>query len=166
MLDQFYAFAQALRRGDENGYSLSPFAWRVDRKGLAYAVKDINKDGIMELLLSDEDNLNIALYTLIDNKPVEIRVFGFRDYVEFMADGTLYNFGSGGADLHGVFTLELSPGASELTQLTGYHQDGSRFFKDVDGKRQPITEEEFNVLYDKHRNPPNPMPLTFILIEQ
>jgi len=165
VLDQFYAFAQALRGDDwDAANAISPFAWPVGHEGLAYAVKDINNDGVKELLLVDESQYcEVVLYTLEDGKPLNVHVFGKRSYVKFAADGTLYNYGSSGADNHDFYTYKLCPGASELTQLTGYKQDNSNYYKDVGGEWQPITEEEWDALIV---HPPTPMLFNFIPIEQ
>jgi len=172
VLDQFYAFSQALRNDEENAGYLSPFAWGVGYAGLAYAVKDINGDGVQELLLlTDEypDNPNMALYTLKDGEPVGLDVFGYRYRGHLAADGTIYTSGSSGAAYTHLTSLRLKSGAAELTQLTEYHSDHAEFayyFSVVDGRNQYITRDEFLALWDKYENPPNCMKLRFIPIEQ
>jgi len=168
VLDQFYAFAQALRREDwHTADDLSPFAWPEGYEDLAYAVKDINKDGVKELLLLTNGYpkaSNVALYTLKDGEPVELGVYGAREPAQFAADGTVYVCGLGGVYTY-LDSYKLETGASELTQLTAYHRNGGKFFKGPD-EEQPITEEEFNTIYEQFSNPPNPMKFKFIPIEQ
>ena len=65
---------------------------------IGYALTDLNGDGIPELLFLTNENLILTLYTLVNDSPVLLDVFGYRYNVIGMdADGTFYAEGSGGA---------------------------------------------------------------------
>jgi hypothetical protein len=132
-----------------------------------YAVVDINKDGILELLtnLSVPADHVTTLYTLKDNEPVELSWYSVRNRGHFAADGTIYHVGSGGT-VGSLSSYKLKPGASELTQLTSYYCEPHGHYQVINGKDVPTAWEEYDALREKYDNPPNPMPLTFIPIEQ
>ena len=147
---------------------------------LGYAVKDINHDGTLELLLLDPNNVGwgsskgpfiYALFTLKDNKPVQLGQYWRREHAQIGADGTIYVV----ADHSHLYSYKLKAGASELTKLTEYHGElgGERSEKIIDtfmgpyeGAQTPISEEEFLRIFKKHDTPPNPMQFQFIPIEQ
>jgi len=141
---------------------------------LGYAVKDINKDGMPELLLLTSDcygskeQIVLSLFTLGDNKPIHLYSCGEREWTKYAADGTIYTVGSGGAATTYLAAYKLEPGAADLTKLPGeYMSDwGPVWYEFIDDEQEPITEEEFNALHEKYSNPPNPMQFNFIPIEQ
>ena len=163
MLDELHK-TQLVPFSDEDDYT----------PDCSYAVVDINKDGIPELLTYVDcggDYLEV-LYTLKNNKPVELSWYSIRACARFAADGTIYFRGSGGAGSSCIASLKLKPGASELTQLTiavrevWGSEDDTVYYQASGEEKQSITEEEFWELCEKYTNPPNPMPLTFIPVEQ
>ncbi|HEP1818307.1 TPA: DUF1002 domain-containing protein [Streptococcus suis] len=86
-----------------------------------YALFDLNRDGIDELIISDGDNNHLAVYTY--NKGVVLLkgVSGYRNHLQIFQDGKIVTYGSGGADVSGVtiYTLEnADKGLVELHTLT------------------------------------------------
>jgi len=137
-----------------------------------YAVADINNDGIPELLLYQEtagDMLLRSLFTLKDGEPFCIESFPGR-IRRFTADGTMYYVRAVEHETE-LYSSMLEAGATGFTLLTVYYnypQQGkcSNFLDRNWEDEVVITEEEFNAVLEIHKNPPNPMPPTFIPIEQ
>jgi len=136
---------------------------------IGYAVKDINSDGVPELLIMTDFPSVLSLFTLKDNEPVHLDSYWSRYYGRFAAGGTIYVsaiFNSGGT----VCSFELKPGATVLTALTEYSFkvdfDGEGFSYEIAGDERILTDDEFQAWLEQYTNPPNPMPLTFIPIEQ
>ena len=176
VLDAFYYQARPTHWGDGEAcviggeYIAEPIFTQTDNLG--YAIKDINNDGIPELLLLDLNNIGWgnpeglfihALFTLKDDKPVELGQYWRRNHIQLAADGTIYEYG-----VRNYASYKLDAQATELTRINAFHNDGAAncFARTGDGEWEPITDDEYNALLKLHSNPPNPMPLTFILIEQ
>jgi len=125
----------------------------LDLEASGYAVADINKDGIPELLLlADEPDgpALCAIYTLVDDLPVQLGEYWSRNRGYIAEDGTIYTVGSSGADDTRLHSFQLEPGANKLTQLTAYTQEDDNFYE----------------LWSEYEAPENPMALEFIPIEQ
>jgi len=153
-------------------------------KYMGYAIKDINKDGVPELLIMTSDSSKsriLSLFTLKDDVPVHLDSYWNRHYGHLAADGTIYTSSYGGIMSIGLCSYKLESGATELTQLTKHHSgfiDGKDVYLRGDfsygesrqatiyDEQQVISEKDFKKVESKHNNPPNPMPLTFIPIEQ
>jgi len=135
-----------------------------------YAVADINKDGIPELLLyqeTAEDMYLRSLFTLKDGEPFCIESFPGR-ISRFAADGTMYYVRAVEHETE-LYSFRLEAGATEFTLLTVYYNYQGKCSKILDSNWENeivITEEEFNAVLEKHKTPPNPIPLTFLPIEQ
>jgi len=139
---------------------------------LGYAVKDINNDGVPELLILARDNgvnedseelFIYELYTLKDNEPLSLGTY-WRDYqANIAADGTIYidkiTYLS-----EQLYFYELDAGAAELTLL--YYYDGTRYYQIIDGEANFITRNEFEELKLEYINQPNQMKFSFIPVEQ
>ena len=125
---------------------------------IGYAVQDINADGTPELIIlfsPPGDKLHpCALFTLQDSAPVHLYTYHFREVGSITADGIIY-VSYATAPGGNMRSYRLEPGAAQLTLLTNY--DYLLRFDD---------EEEILALQKEHCNPPNPMQLTFIPIEQ
>lgn len=182
ILDDVYKFDQLVKREDFGNLD-GDYVWgethlnEIPGGELGYAVKDINRDGIPELLIlsnSAQGNGIFSLFTIKDNKPINISYYWSRYFANLTEDGTIYTRGSGGAARTYLESYKLEPGATELTQLAEYQSDYFEgedpgypyFFKVVDGKNQYIAEKEFWALEEKYINPARPMKLNFIPINQ
>lgn len=179
VLDEFYRHAQMIYVEDgeahitgEGEYLIEP--WFSNPNDLGYAIADINNDGISELLLlnltnfgwgSFEEPFIHALFTLKDDVPVQLGQYWRRKHIQLAADGTIYLV-AGHRD-H-LSSYKLYANATDLTKLTEYNDDGNAncFIGPWDGEQESIAEEEYIVLLKKYNNPPNPMKLNFIPIEQ
>jgi len=180
VLDEFFYQAQPAYWGYGEtcviGGSYITEPWFTQTANLGYAIKDINNDGIPELLLLDLNNVGwgtyegffvYALFTLKDNKPVQLGQYWRRDYAGLTMDGTIYRVGSGGAKSALLTTYKLKQNAAELTKVKEHMGDlGIVCYEIKDENQQFITDEEFLELWEFYSSPPNPMQFTFIPIEQ
>ncbi|MCL2495134.1 MAG: hypothetical protein FWE98_05700 [Oscillospiraceae bacterium] len=180
ILDDLYRFAYLLvngiRDGDRaygrTGIADTPGFWINDgefrHNYIGYAIKDINKDGIPELLILTAEMRMLSLFTLKGNEPVHLDSYWIRSAGRLAADGTIYVKGSPGS----WASYKLEPGAVELTTLTEYgyetHWENEKIVIRIlsDDEERIITPEKFDEMQEKYSNPPNPMQLTFIPIEQ
>jgi len=142
---------------------------------IGYAIKDINNDGVPELLIMSDLPYVLSLFTLKDNEPVHLESYEHRRLGAFAADGTIYTSIYSGAGAWDLYSHELKKGASELTELTQFYYythfsepppNNINYYQVIDGEEHDISKEKFLEIQEKYENPPNPMPLTFISIEQ
>jgi hypothetical protein len=129
-----------------------------------YAVVDINNDAVPELLMyqeTDDDMYLRSVFTLKDGEPFCVESFPARSR-RFAADGTMYYVRHAVEQEFELYSSKLEAGATEFTLLTAYYNYHGNCSRDAEA----ITEEEFNAALEMHQNPPNPMPLSFIPIEQ
>jgi len=151
--------------------------YEFEEGSLGSAVKDINGDGIPELLLLDKMNTGsqgqpfiYALYTLKDREPVMLGQYWSRSRAHLDVDGRLFTVGSSSASSTYLDSYELRPGASELTHLTQYYSDaggnGKQFYVMVNqGREDPLSEHQFDTLVGLYENPAHLMRFEFIPAE-
>ena len=196
ILDNLYIYVRAVRQGNKDlawdAYqnllipSLHSNSSTEDLEGLGYAIADINRDGIPELVILYKDfpvNYHsppyvislpymrthvTSIYTLVDDKPVDLIFGGSRAVGRFVADGTLYTLFSMG---HGLWfnSYKLEPGADRLMEIKAdlYSNNFILDYKNVSGEQEsrPFTQEEFDAMIEQYDNPPNPMQFNFIPID-
>jgi len=139
----------------------------------AYAVADINGDGIDELILFGQFEGQaphmIALYTQHDGVAVRLGEWTHRSQAVITTDGIIYDRGSNSSESSGFSSYRLEPGATRLTEITFHRTDfrgGERVYQTGwDGEWLPLSEEREAELWAT-MNPPNPMQFNFIPIEQ
>jgi len=184
ILDEYRSLVLAFRDGQPLDYD----AWEAlgfvevsyyeyKEGNLGYALKDINGDGVPELLLLDKEGWGnpgepsiYVLYTLKDGKPVMLGQYWSRSRGHLAADGTIYTVGSSSAFSTYLDSYQLEAGAGELTHLTEYYTDIDDneiqfWVKVVDGREVPITEAEFDALVPQYETPASLMNFDFIPIE-
>ena len=96
--------------GEKKADSASP----IYRLAFGYAIKDINGDGVDELVLLKEDYTILAIFTCVDGKPIMV---GGYDYYKFTTtrpyltncwiygDGTIYTSDLSGFDRFRVYRI-------------------------------------------------------------
>ncbi len=133
-------------------YYMGSSAGGLDNIGFAY--RDINVDGIDELLMgdmADDDNLIVYdVYTMVDRKPAHVVSGTARDRYYDYEDDFLSNEWSGGAGSSGFDVYALMSNSTELVFQFGYKYDEYEdekkpWFKTYDRDTyEAITEDEFN----------------------
>ena len=125
----------------------------LDNIGFAY--RDINVDGIDELLvgdMADTDGKSVIydVYTMVDRKPVHVVTGTARDRYYDFDNVFLCNEWSGGAGLSGYDLYALMNNSTELVYQYGYKYDSYEneekpWFVAYDkDKYESVSEEEFN----------------------
>ncbi|MFI3226018.1 MAG: zinc ribbon domain-containing protein [Clostridia bacterium] len=107
-LEEGYNFSQL----EEN--NLSDLLFYHDTWDLGYVFRDINGDGIYELLIGDDgggvSGSLVSLYYLSDSGELKLAFnAGERDRYTLCNDGLIANMGSSGADSTSKITFELTP---------------------------------------------------------
>lgn len=179
LLDEYYLSLYRHRQGEElHDYEyeiLSIMDWYPPDAEFGYAVVDINRDGILELLLlfnTQAGESIMTIYTLKGNKPALIANFGDRTPGNLAADGTVYTYYHGGAAAGTYGSFKLEPGAAEPTYFPWYHfnmgwgdetPEYDKWQNDEEqlAGGQPITKEEFDAMVKERESKP-PMAFEFI----
>jgi len=136
---------------------------------LYFAVADINNDGTQELLLFDSSRSLHSLYTQSGTLAVPLIQWATSRVTDIIAaDGTIFTRGAHSGFSATYSTSRLSPGATQLTELTSYTTDfinGQDVFRVGNGPWQPITPEK-RAFLAQFMNIPNPMQFNFISVAQ
>lgn len=101
------------------------------RQSVGYGFKDLDKDGVPELLIAEtgteETSRNIlyAVYTLVDGQPTELGTSWPRSRLYLLSSNRIYNAGSGGASraINNIYRLEEGRLILEEAVLSG--EDGN-----------------------------------------
>lgn len=124
VVEQFYQFSLS-SDALPNNYSYIPIlddiTYPPGARQFKYALFDLNRDGIDELIISDGNNNHLAVYTYNNGVVLLKGVSGYRNHLQIFQDGKIVTYGSGGADVSGVtiYTLEnADKGLVELHTLT------------------------------------------------
>lgn len=112
-----------------------------------YAFKDLNSDGVLELLLFGRLGL-CGIYTLEKGRPVLLGVYWERNACNIGEDGLLYIDGSNGADdnSEAIYRIAKESAKLELVFEVGIEPleeyPYGRHYKIVDGMKTFISQEE------------------------
>lgn len=144
MSSMYYAITQ---------YEGAPDAMKVT----GYAFRDLNSDGIDELVVGeiaegDMKGVIYDIYTMVDRKPAHVISGYARDRYYDLPGGVLVNEASGGAELTEVKSYYLTPNTTELLLQIGVKYDSYDdkdnpwyvTFGTDEGKWEKITEDEYN----------------------
>lgn len=132
---------------------------------IGYTYRDINMDGIDELLIGEiTDNewkgVIYDIYTMVNREPKHVVSGWDRNRYYDYDDSFIVNEGSSGANETDTFLYALSGNSTELIFQLGFKYDGYQdqnkpWFKTYEKKEDDydwfaITEEEFNQIQDKY----------------
>ena len=153
--------------GDSLLANKNDYTYNFGDAPLTYAYYDINKDGIMELLIGADSYNLIGVYILQDNKPISVmQVENRHNLCLLMGEndnpviGHSWGHTEVGADF--FYAVDKNGKLKVLDKLytngldrTNYNAEtgeGLRFFraKEVNGKQVDITEEEYLALLRKY----------------
>lgn len=126
-----------------------------------YALTDLNKDGISEMIIGAGENENSIgkydIFTLSGNDTVHLfddKSFGYRTNFTLYDNGIIYIIGSGGAEYHSYEYYELPANSTKEKYLEGYSVDFDVYTQvDSDFKTiKTISESEFNAVSNKYKS--------------
>lgn len=151
----------------------------LDKVGYAY--RDINHDGIEELLIgeiadADWKGVIYDIYTMVDRKPAHVISGWDRNRYFDWEDSFVVNEYSSGADESGVIVYTLGGNTTELVFQLAFKYDGytdeknpwfeSYSFKNNDIVWSPSTEAAFNEKQDRYSKHVDPGYKAFSTIKQ
>lgn len=105
------------------------------RDNIGYAIKDLNNDGILDLIILSDDYNVSAIYTIINNKTMLVDAFWSRHACQVDKNCILHVTSSGGAGDYYVATYVITAKKAEmgLIEMTGVEtyddQTGESFSK-------------------------------------
>ena len=134
---------------------------------VGYAYKDINVDGIDELLIGEIDDdgkgMIFDIYTMVDRKPTHVISGWDRNRYYVLDGGLVRNEYSDGANSSGVNIYNLTSNSTELLLQVAFKYDGyvdekKPWFKSYDSGKddnnnwESIEESEYNELDNRFSN--------------
>ena len=124
-----------------------------------YATKDLNGDGVDELVLLNNEYYIIAIFSYANGKPILLGNYMPRGSCWIDGDGLLHENSSGGADHSTNAIYKIGDGGKKLELIVEYGTNGHKWIEDVtytvyykliDGEKTVITEDEYRNLDTKY----------------
>lgn len=143
--------------------SLQRFSLRYEKAefipSVGYDIKDLNGDGIDELVLLTNDYEIIAIFTTVDERPYLLDHYWDRKKCSIGENGIISISGSGGADVHMYETYRIADDGRSLELILSFGLGGhewvgdiavQKYYKMVNSEKIAISEAEFDALYAEH----------------
>ena len=120
-----------------------------------YAIKDLNSDGIDELVLLNDDYKISVIFSMVGGKPILLDSYIPRGSCWIDGEGLLHVNGSGGADVSSNTVYRIANGGGSLEMIVEYGLNGhewigdvavTKYYRLVDGEEVSILEEEYQEL--------------------
>ncbi len=133
--------------------------------GLRYDVKDLNGDGLFELiLLGSEHNKYdiIAIFSTVDGKPFLLDHYWNRKKAYLDHNGLIYICGSNGADSSSRRICRIAEGGASLEVIAEFGLDGhewidgvavQKYYKLENGEKLSISEEAYREIVAQYSYP-------------
>ena len=124
-----------------------------------YAIKDLNGDGIDELVLINDYYMVGAVFSFADGKPVLLGSYIQRGRCWIDADGQLHENGNSGADYSTNAIYKISEGGASLQLVAEFGTNGHEWIGDVavtkyyqllNGEKVDITKDEYVALGERY----------------
>ena len=134
-----------------NLYPRNVEGWKPNGSSdFGYAIKDINGDGSVELILLRSDGTIVAVFTMHDQKPVLLDAFQNRYRCSLSDSGEIFTSGSNGAARTVNRKYSLDPATGQLLLICEFGTDGfdpdtgeTSFYMEVNAARTNLTEAEY-----------------------
>ena len=129
------------------------------RLSCGYATKDLNGDGMDELVLLNNEYYIMAIFSYADGNPILLGNYWPRNSCWIDGDGLLHNHGSSGADYSTNAVYKIADGGKELELIVEYGTNGYEWIEDVaytiyyklvNGEKKTITEAEYQALNEQY----------------
>ena len=122
---------------------------------IGFAVKDINLDGVFELIILNSNYDLIALFTTVDSKPVLLDNYYSNNEGCIDHNGFIYTRGTNRIDYSTFSVKKISDDGASLDLIAEFGVDcdcwkyglgAEKYYKIVDGEKTPLNEEEYVLL--------------------
>ena len=124
-----------------------------DFDSFGYTIKDLNGDGIDELILRRDDNIILTVFSMVDGKPILLDNYRPRYSCWIGSNGLLHVYSSGGHDVLAWKIYRVASGGNGLILLAEYGTDGTdentleiRYYVKVNGEMIYISKSEYDEL--------------------
>lgn len=150
-----YSSVHLFYPGRGESYGKSPHY----KLGCGYAQKDLNDDGMDELVLLNNEYYIMAIFSFADGKPFLLGNYWPRNSCWIDGDGLLHENGSNGADHSTHAIYKIADGGKELELIAEYGTNGHEWIEDVAytiyyklvaGEKTFISEAEYRDLDTKY----------------
>ena len=124
-----------------------------------YAIKDLNRDGVDELICMTEDGHVSAVFSLENGKPKLLATFRERKRCWIDGNGYVHEDGSSGASYSTTSVYRIADGGGSLELIEDFGTDGVKWIGDTahlqyykleNGEKVSITKEECSALWDQY----------------
>lgn len=121
----------------------------VDQYG--YALVDLNKDGVDELLFMSKGFIH-AIFTLCDNKPLLLDAFWSRYRCAILENGDIFTHGSNGAEYSEFEVRNVDKDTCELKTKTfyDYNTHDGIYTIETDGKKETVDKETIDARLEQY----------------
>lgn len=120
-----------------------------------YATKDLNGDGVDELVMLNNEYYIMAIFSYADGKPVLLGNYMPRSSCWIDGDGLLHENGSSGAAYSTNSIYKIADGGASMELIAEFGTNGvewvgdtarTKYYKLVNGEKVDITEAELDAL--------------------
>jgi len=124
-----------------------------------YAIKDLNGDGVDELVLLTDDYMVCAIFSITDGKPILLGNYRTRHSAWIDEKGWIHENGSGGADNSMNAVYKIADGGASMELIAEFGTNGhewigdtayTKYYKLVNGEKVSITESEYFALNEQY----------------
>ncbi len=124
-----------------------------------YAIKDLNGDGVDELVLLNEDYMVVAVFSMANGNPILLGNYIPRGSCWIDGNGWLHENKTGGSEYSTHVIHKIAEGGASLELIAEYGTDGTewiggvavtKYYKLVNGEGVDITEDEYNSLNEQY----------------
>ena len=126
-----------------------------------YAIKDLNGDGVDELVLLTNDYMVCAIFSIADGNPVLLGNYRTRHRAWIDEKGWIHEHSSNGADHSANAIFRIADGGASIELIVEFGTNGHEwigdtaytiYYKLVNGEKETITESEYLALNEQYND--------------
>ncbi len=131
----------------------------IHKLSYGYAIKDLNADGIEELILLTDNGYILAVFSHHDDAPVLLGSYRPRSSCTVDTEGFLHHYGSGGADVFSHTVYKIADGGDKLDFIAEFGADGheliddtyrTKYYEKVNGETVFISKDRYDQLEQQY----------------